>query len=63
MQVKLVTLLSFLKSRHLEGLELVDRGNHAFGEFVCAEEGSVSKVQEIPLVTPRLPEQLFGLSR
>jgi len=46
MPKKLVTSLASLKSRHLEESELGGRGNHAVGEFVCAE-GSVSKVQEI----------------
>jgi hypothetical protein len=48
---KLVTSLASLKSRHLEESELGGRGNHAVGEFVCAE-GSVSKVKEINLVLP-----------
>jgi hypothetical protein len=51
MPKKLVTSPVSLKSRHLEGSELDGRGNHAVGEFVCAE-GSVSKVQEIHLVLP-----------
>jgi hypothetical protein len=51
MPMKLVTSLASLKSRHLEESELGGRGNHAVGEFVCAE-GSVSKVQEIHLVLP-----------
>jgi hypothetical protein len=51
MPMKLVTSLASLKSRHLEESELGGRGNHAVGEFVCAE-GSVSKVEEILLVLP-----------
>jgi hypothetical protein len=51
MPKKLVTSPASLKSRHPEGSELGGIGNHAVGEFVCAE-GSVSMVQEIHLVLP-----------
>lgn len=51
MPKKLVISPASLKSQHLEESELGGRGNHAVGEFVCAE-GLVSKVQEIHLVLP-----------
>jgi len=46
MLTKLVTLLSFLRSLHLEGSEPDDIGNLAVGESVCAAL-RVSRAQEI----------------
>ena len=62
MPTKPVTLLSSLKSQHLEGSELDDRGSPAVGEFVCAAR-SISGVQEKYFGIAGPQEQSLGLSQ